>query len=425
VPEVRAGILITGTEVITGEISDRNGPWISQRLGELGVEVAQMLVIGDRPDDLAGGLSFLRQQGVDLIVTSGGLGPTADDMTAEVVADFAGRELVLDEEMEEKIAAILEGFARRFRFDRDSLREANRKQAMVPGGAVALDPAGTAPGLVVPAGEQVVIVLPGPPRELQALWGPALATEPARAVLERAAPYRQLAMRLFAVPESELAATLREIGGEVDLSPLEIVTCLRGGELYVDVRYRDGAKEAAEAVRAAIRERHGRFLFSESGERADQVVARLLEGRTIAVGESCTAGLLAARLTERPGSSAYFLGGVVAYSDQAKTELLGVPGELLAEHGAVSRQVGEAMAGGAIERFGADCGVGITGIAGPDGGSEEKPVGYVCISARLTGGEALTRDPVLPGSRDDIRERSVTVALHLLRHLLLGTEPPR
>jgi nicotinamide-nucleotide amidase len=425
VPEVRAGILITGTEVITGEISDRNGPWIAQRLGDLGVEVAQMLVIGDRRDDLAGGLRFLREQGVDLIVTSGGLGPTADDMTAEVVADFAGRELVLDEEMEGKIAAILEGFARRFRFDRDSLREANRKQAMVPEGAVALDPAGTAPGLVVPAGEQVVIVLPGPPRELQALWGPALATEPARAVLERAAPYRQLAMRLFAVPESELAATLREVGGGVDLSPLEIVTCLRGGELYVDVRYRDGAEEPVEAVRGAIRARHGRFLFSESGERADEVVARLLEGRTIAVGESCTAGLLAARLTERPGSSAYFLGGVVAYSDQAKRVLLGVPGELLAEHGAVSRQVAEAMADGAIERFSADCGVGITGIAGPDGGSEEKPVGYVCISARLADREGLTRDPVLPGSRDDVRERSVTVALHLLRHLLLGTEPPR
>ena len=424
-PEVRAGILITGTEVITGEISDRNGPWISQRLSKLGVEVAQMLVIGDRPDDLAGGLRFLREQGVDLIVTSGGLGPTADDMTAEVVADFAGRELVLDEEMEGKIAAILEGFARRFRFDRDSLREANRKQAMVPEGAVALDPAGTAPGLVVPAGEQVVIVLPGPPRELQALWGPALAAQPARAVLERAAPYRQLSLRLFAVPESELAATLREVGGEVDLSSLEIVTCLRGGELYVDVRYRDGAAEPAEAVREAIRARHGRFLFSESGERADEVVAGLLEGRTIAVGESCTAGLLAARLTERPGSSAYFLGGVVAYSDQAKRELLGVPGAMLAEHGAVSRQVAEAMADGAIERFGADCGIGITGIAGPDGGSEEKPVGYVCISARLAGGEGLTRDPVLPGSRDDVRERSVTVALHLLRHLLLGTEPPR
>jgi nicotinamide-nucleotide amidase len=422
---VRAGILVTGTEVLTGEISDRNGPWISQRLGELGVEVAHILVVGDRPDDLLAGLEFLRGEGVDLIVTSGGLGPTADDKTAEIVARFAERPLRLDEEMEEKIAAILAEFARRFRFDTESLREANRKQAMVPEGATALDPAGTAPGLVVPAGDQVVIVLPGPPRELHALWPKALETQPAREVLGRAAPYRQLALRLFAVPESELAATLREVEAETDLSELEIITCLRGGELYVDVRYRDGAHETAEAVRAAIDSKHGRFLFSESGERADEVVAGLLDGRTIAVGESCTAGLLAARLTERPGSSAYFKGGVVAYSNGAKTELLDVPAELIESHGAVSPEVAEAMAAGAISRFGAEVGVGITGIAGPDGGTEEKPVGYVCICAALASGERLARDPVIPGARDDVRERSVVVALHLVRHLLMGSEPPR
>ena len=422
---VRAGILVTGTEVLTGEISDRNGPWISQRLGERGVEVAHILVVGDRPEDLLSGLDFMRAEGVDLIFTSGGLGPTADDMTAEVVARFAGRELVLDEEMEAKIAAILERFAKRFKFDPESLREANRKQAMVPEGAVAIDPAGTAPGLVVPAGDQVVVVLPGPPRELHRMWPTALETGAAREVLERATPYRRLALRLFAVPESELAATLREVEGETDLSELEIVTCLRGGELYVDVRYRDGAEAAAEAVRAGIAERHGRFLFSESGARADEAVAGLLDGRTVAVGESCTAGLLAARLTERPGSSEYFLGGVVAYSNEAKRELLDVPDELIERHGAVSRQVAEAMATGAIGRFGADCGLGITGIAGPDGGTEEKPVGYVCICAALASGGRLARDPVVPGTRDDIRERSVTLALHLLRHLLLGTEPPR
>ncbi len=422
---VRAGILVTGTEVITGEISDRNGPWISQRLGELGVEVAHIQVVGDRPDDMLGALEFMREGGIDLIVTSGGLGPTADDKTAEIVACFAGRELRLDEGMEEKIAAILERFARRFRFDPESLREANRKQAMVPEGAIARGPAGTAPGLVVPAGEAVVVVLPGPPRELHALWPRALETDAVRALLGRTTPYNQLAMRLFMVPESDLAATLRAVGAETDLSDLEIITCLRGGELYVDVRYRDGADAAAEAVRDAVRERHGRFLFSESGEDADEVVARLLGGRTVAVGESCTAGLLAARLTSRPGSSRYFLGGVVAYSNEAKVELLGVPAELIERHGAVSPEVAEAMAAGAIERFGADAGIGLTGIAGPDGGTEEKPVGYVCICAALASGERLSRDPVIPGSRDDVRERSVVVALHLLRHLLLGEEPPR
>jgi nicotinamide-nucleotide amidase len=422
---VRAGILVTGTEVLGGQIRDRNGPWISERLGDLGVEVASILTVGDRPPDLEAALRFLREEGVDLIVTSGGLGPTADDLTAEVVGRFADREMVLDEEMERKIAAVLSEFARRFRFDPEALREANRKQAMIPAGAIPIDPAGTAPGLVVPAGEQVVIVLPGPPRELRAMWPQALDTPPARELLARAGPFRRLALRLFAVPESEIAQSLREIGEGADLSGLEITTCLHGGELDVDVRYREGGEEAAEAVRAGIAERHARFLFSDAGESAEEVVARLLDDRTLAVGESCTAGLLAARLTERPGSSAYFRGGVVAYSDQAKVELLGVPAGLIERHGAVSPEVAEAMTTGALERFGADAGLGVTGIAGPEGGSEEKPVGYVCVCAALGTGERLARDPVLPGGRADIRDRSVTVALHLLRHLLLGEEPAR
>ena len=150
---VRAGILVTGTEVLSGFITDRNGPWVSERLGELGVEVSQIALVGDRPEDLEAALGAMRDQGMDLIVTTGGLGPTADDLTAEVVGRFAGRELVLDEEMEAKIHAILKEFARRFSFDADALRAANRKQAMVPEGATAIDPAGTAPGLVVPAGE--------------------------------------------------------------------------------------------------------------------------------------------------------------------------------------------------------------------------------------------------------------------------------
>ena len=159
---VRAGILVTGTEVLSGYVTDRNGPWLSERLADLGVEVEEITVVGDRPEDLEGALRHMRDQGLDLIVTSGGLGPTADDLTAEVVGRFAGRELVLDEEMEQKIAEIIARYARRLRFDPEAVREANRKQAMVPEGATAIDPAGTAPGLVVPADGQVVIVLPGP-----------------------------------------------------------------------------------------------------------------------------------------------------------------------------------------------------------------------------------------------------------------------
>jgi nicotinamide-nucleotide amidase len=422
---VRAGILVTGTEVLSGYVTDRNGPWISERLADLGVEVAQMLVVGDRAEDLESALRHMREDGIDLIVTSGGLGPTADDLTAEVVGRFAGRELVLDEEMEEKIGAIIKRFARRLRFDPEAVREANRKQAMVPEGATALDPAGTAPGLVVPADGQVVIVLPGPPRELQALWPKAIEAAPAREVLDRAEPYRTMSIRMFGIPESELAGTLREIEADTDLSALEITTCLRGGELVTDVRHRPGDEGAAEALRAGLEERLGRFTYSEAGEGVEEVVFRLLGDRTIAVAESCTGGLLAGRLTERPGSSRWFAGGVVSYSDEAKTEMLGVDAGLIERHGAVSPEVAEAMSDGAIERFDADVACSVTGIAGPDGGTEEKPVGYVCFCVKASSGEKLPRDIVLPGDRADIRLRSTVVALHLVRYLLEGREPPR
>lgn len=422
---VRAGILVTGTEVLSGFVTDRNGPWISEQLAGLGVEVAQSMVVGDRPEDLEGALRHMREDGIDLIVTSGGLGPTADDLTAEVVGRFAGRELVLDKQMEQRIAEIIRGFARRLRFDPEAIREANRKQAMVPEGATAIDPAGTAPGLVVPADGQVVIVLPGPPRELQAMWPKAIETPPARELLDRAEPFSTHSVRMFGIPESELAKALREVEDDTDLEPLEVTTCLRGGELVIDIRHRAGAEATAQALIEGLDERLGQFTYTHEGETIEEVIARLLDGRKVAVAESCTAGLLAARLTERPGSSEYFNGGVVAYSDEAKTELLGVDAGLIEEHGAVSPQVADAMADGAIERFEADVACSVTGIAGPDGGTEEKPVGYVCFCAKLNSGEKLPRDIVLPGDRADIRQRSTVVALHLVRYLLEGREPPR
>jgi nicotinamide-nucleotide amidase len=422
---VRAGIVVTGTEVLNGRISDRNGPWLSERLSGLGVEVAHILVVGDRADDLEAALRFMDAEGMDLVVTSGGLGPTADDLTAEVVGRFSGRELHLDQGMEDKIASILRSFARRIRLDPDALMAANRKQAMVPEGAITIDPVGTAPGLVVPAERLVVIVLPGPPRELQPMWEPAIATEPVREVLERATPFDGYTLRLFGIPESEIAKSLREIEqGGVDLGGLEITTCLRGGEIEVDVRYRDGADEAAEAVRRGMAERHGQYLFSTDGETIDAQVAELLEGHSLGLAESCTGGLLAGRITRVPGASRYLAGSVVAYSDQAKVDLLGVDPELIDAHGAVSPEVAEAMAIGALERFGADVAVSVTGIAGPDGGTREKPVGYVCFNARIRDGRALARDPVIPGGREDIRERAALVGLHMLRMLLREEEPP-
>jgi nicotinamide-nucleotide amidase len=423
---VRAGIVVTGTEVITGRIADANGPWVSERLAELGVEVAHIEVVADRPDDLEHALRFLADEGMDLIITSGGLGPTADDLTAEIVGRFAGRPLLLDLEMEEKIATILRRFAKRrnWKIDEAAMMDANRKQAMVPEGAEALDPVGTAPGLVVPAGERVVIVLPGPPRELQPMWPRAIATDAVQAILARATPLHGLTMRMFGVPESEIAKSLREIEHDdgVDVEAVEVTTCLRKGEIEIDVRWRDETEDIAFAVRDGLQRRHPQETFSLDGETIDEQVAKLLRDKGLKLGlaESCSGGMLAARLTNPPGASDYFMGSVVSYSYAAKEELLGVPGELLEARGAVSPEVAEAMAKGALERFGADVAVSITGIAGPTGGTEEKPVGYVCFNARLADGTSIARDPVIPGDRHDIRERSALVAMHLLRNLLGG-----
>jgi nicotinamide-nucleotide amidase len=422
---VRAGIVVTGTEVITGRIADKNGPWVSEALADLGIEVAHILIVADRPDDLEAALRFLAEEGMDLIVTTGGLGPTADDLTAEVVARFAGRELLLDEEVEAKIAEVLRGFAKRFKFDEEAVMVANRKQAMVPEGATPLDPVGTAPGLVVPDGERTILVLPGPPRELQPMWPAALEAAPVQALLARATPLHGYTLRMFGIPESEIAKSLREMEEEgVVLPEVEITTCLRRGEIEIDVRYRDDAIATAEAVREGLAERHRAQLFSEDGETIDAQVAKLLAGHRLGLAESCSGGLLAARITDLPGASDYMAGSVVAYSNEAKAELLGVDPGLIERHGAVSPEVAEAMAKGALERFEADIAVSITGIAGPDGGTEEKPVGYVCFNARLADGTSIAREPVIPGGRADIRERSALVGVHLLRMLLSGAEPP-
>jgi nicotinamide-nucleotide amidase len=328
--------------------------------------------------------------------------------------------MLLDEEMDAKIAEILSGFAQRFRLDPEALQVANRKQAMVPEGAVPLDPVGTAPGLVVPAGERVVVVLPGPPRELQPMWAAAAETEPVHELLSRATPLRGYTMRMFGVPESEIAKSLREMEAEgLELGAVEITTCLRRGEIEIDVRYRDRSEAVAEAVREGLTRRHSEETFSVDGETIDAQVATLLLGHRLALAESCSGGLMAARITDLAGASEYFAGGVVAYSNEAKTAMLGVDPGLIEGHGAVSPEVAEAMAVGAIERFEADVAVSITGLAGPGGGSEEKPVGYVCFNARLADGTSIARDPVIPGGRLDIRERSALVGMHLLR-LLLG-----
>jgi nicotinamide-nucleotide amidase len=421
----RAGILITGTEVLTGIIADRNGPWLSERLRDVGVDVAVIEIVGDRPDDLLSALSHMRDDGLVVIVTSGGLGPTADDLTAEIVGRFSGREMVLDDRLEQRIGEILAPMVRRWPgLDLDAIKASNRKQAVIPEGATVLDPVGTAPGLVVApqsGSGPIVVVLPGPPRELQPMWEMAAATDAFKTAIAGAPSYRRGIMRLFGIPESEIANTLRAAQAEgLSLSELEITTCLRRGEIEIATMFEPRAAPAYEAFAAFVRARHSDTLFSEDGSTVDQQIASLLAGKTIAVAESCTGGLMSARLTDRAGSSAYFAGGIVAYSDEAKVSLVGVDPALIERVGAVSTEVAQALADGAVRRFHADVGVGITGIAGPDGGTEDKPVGLVCFSVASAAGEHITRALRLPGGRADVRDRSTTVAMHMVRRLLRG-----
>ncbi len=426
---VRAGIVVTGTEVLTGRTSDRNGPWVSERLGELGIEVAHILVVGDRPEDLLGALRFCADRELDLIVTTGGLGPTADDLTAQIVGDFAGRELCVHPEMEGKITRIIEGFARRMqlrpggdaRRDPQAGHGARGSEALGPGRNRARSRRAGRRG----ARRRAAGTAARAAGHVARCRGDAGDRRP---LIERAPEMEAAAMKMFGIPESTLAKSLREIEHDdgVALERIEITTCLRrGAELEIDVSYAASEGAVVEGLFAGLRARHGEFIYTETGETIDEIVARLLAdgGHRLATGESCTAGLLAARITDRPGSSAYFSGGVVAYSNEAKSELLGVDPGLLATHGAVSTEVAEAMADGAIERFGASVGVGITGVAGPEGGTESKPVGYVCFCVKEAperGGRAMIRDPKLPGGRGDVRDRSVSVALHMIRRLLLG-----
>ena len=417
---VRAAVLVTGTEVLTGRVTDRNGPWLADRLLELGVELAHITICGDRAGDIEAQLRFLRAEGVDLIVTTGGLGPTADDMTVAIVARFCGRELVLDEAMEATIAEIVNKWMARFPdTDFNAVQEANRKQAMVPDGATVLHPVGTAPGAVIP-GTPTVVVLPGPPRELQAMWPAAIATAAVQQAIAGRTEYRQAMVRMFGLAESGLADTLRDAERQIaGFGDLEITTCLRRGEVEMVTRYEPASAPIYQALIELVQDRHGATIFSEDGSSIDDQVARLLAGRRIATAESCTSGLVAARLTDRPGSSDYVAGGVVAYANEAKVALLGVDGALIAEHGAVSAEVAEAMAAGALSRFGADIAIATTGVAGPGGGTADKPVGMVWFAVMLANGPTVTRCIRIPGERSDVRDRSTTVAMHLLRQALM------
>jgi nicotinamide-nucleotide amidase len=424
---VRAGIVVTGTEVLSGIIADRNGPWLSERLRERGVQLAHIDVVGDRTADLRAAMEFLAGQRLDVVITSGGLGPTADDLTIEVVADFCGRELRLDVELEQRILAIVGRLRGRFpHADEGALRAGARKQAYVPDGATVLEPVGTAPGLVVPAADgagPTVVVLPGPPGELQPMWEAAVATPALEHALAGAGNLEQRIVRLYGLPESEIAETLRVLAARgVPLERLEVTTCLRRGEIEIATVFPPDAADAYAELESGLRDRHADTLFSTDGATIDELIGRQLAGppvHTIAVAESCTGGLMAGRLTDRAGSSEYVLGGAVVYANEAKVAMADVPSELIERHGAVSPEVARALAEGARSRFGAELGIGITGIAGPGGAVPGKPVGTVCLSLAAPG-DRIEHTVHLLGGRAEVRERTTTIVMHMLRRLLGG-----
>ena len=411
----RAIVVVTGSELVRGDRRDLNGPFLARELVSLGVGPARIVIVGDGPTELEDAL----RAGVeaDLCLVSGGLGPTHDDRTVETLTRVTGRELVVDADLEQEIEAVSRGHAERLRRPYAEFAPGVRKQASLPAGASSLGLAGTAPGIVLEVEERVVVCLPGPPSELRRLWKAALESDPLRRLLSSAQKPSRRTLRFYGVSESAVARALDEAGGDGD--GVEVTVCARDFEIHVDLVVPEGGAPRAEALSAALRERLGESLFSEDEQTIAAIVLELcrVRGLTLATAESCTGGLVAARLTGVPGASEVFRGSVVAYADDVKTDELGVPADVLVAHGAVSAETAEAMAAGVRVRLHADIGVSDTGVAGPGGGTPEKPVGLVYLHAIGPEGE-LAAEFSVPADRETVRTRAAVAALHLVRRLL-------
>jgi nicotinamide-nucleotide amidase len=411
----RAAIVVTGSELVRGERSDRNGPFLAAEALRLGIDPGRITIVGDRPEDLRAALA--EGLSADLMLVSGGLGPTHDDRTVEMVADAAGVPLVVDAELERQIEGVSRTIAQRLRRSFDEFAPGVRKQATMPAGAESVGLAGTAPGLVLAVAGCAVVVLPGPPGELQRLWPAALQTPAVREVLGRAVPPARRVLRLFGVGESSVARALAEAGGDGD--GVEATICARDFEIHIDLLTEPGAEGRADELAERLRGSLERYVFAEDERPIEEIVLDLCRARglSLATAESCTGGLVAARLTGIPGASDVFRGAVVAYDDAVKERELGVPADLLERQGAVSAEVAAAMAAGARQRLAVDVAVAVTGIAGPGGGSPEKPVGLVFLHAAAPD-HSLDLRFDFPGEREWIRSRATVAALHLVRRLL-------
>jgi nicotinamide-nucleotide amidase len=412
-----AEVIAVGSELLGSTRVDTNSLFLSHRLGALGIDLRAKSVVGDSRDHLATMFTQALAR-VDLVVLTGGLGPTADDLTREVVAHALGLEVRED-------PTIVERLEKRFAARGMRMPAINRNQAMVPRGATALDnPNGTAPGLFIEAGDKVVLLLPGPPREMQPMVE-GLATG---ALLERASDERIYRVALYLTGRGE--SHVEEISQPLyspwarETPPIETTILASPGqvELHLSLRSSDPAAamarlaEARDTLAAAL----GSEVYSREGIPLEQVVGELLHARglTIATAESCTGGLLMSRLTDVAGSSAYVVAGVVVYSNTSKTQFADVDPALIAAHGAVSEPVAVALADGIRARTGADVGVGITGVAGPGGGTPQKPVGMVAIAVSSRDG-AKVRTFNFVGPRAQVKFWATQAALDLVRRLLV------
>ena len=417
---MKAEIIAVGSELLTPDRVDTNSLFLTEELNKLGIEVVRKSIVGDNRDDLSAAFHEALER-VELIIASGGLGPTEDDLTRETVADLLGRKLQLNKD----ILQYIEG---RFRQLGREMPSVNMRQAMVPEGAEVLEnPRGSAPGLWIEDGGRRIALLPGPPRELKPMFHEQVLPRLQRFASSVRMFHREL--RVAGMGESALEQRIRPI--YTRYADVNTTILAAPGEIQIHLRiWTDDAAHArktlgeiVQSFQLALTDR----IFSLDGSPLEEVVAQILtmNGATISAAESCTGGLLAQRLTSIAGSSSYFLGGVVCYSNELKTAWADVPAELIKTKGAVSSEVAIALADGIRRRAGSTLGVGITGIAGPGGGSEEKPVGTVHVAISHAGG-VKERGTRFPGDREAIRWHAAQLALDMVRiHFLYnGGEPP-
>lgn len=410
---LQAEIIAVGSELLTPFRVDTNSLWLTDRLNALGIAVEMKSVVGDDEARLE---QVLREslKRSDIVITTGGLGPTEDDVTRKAAARALGRALILDDAV---LARIRERFARRG----IPMPAINERQALVLDGAVVLENKyGTAPGLFVEDKGKRLFLLPGPPSEMKVVFEDGVA--PLLAGLSGGLKIHRRVVKISGMTESAVDQAVAPIYRRYDNPQTTILATGDGIELHLMARA-DTDEEADRLlveVIDQIEEKLGAHVYSTRGESLEEVVGRLLliKRYTLAVAESCTGGLIAKRLTDVPGSSQYFLGGVVAYSDQAKRELLGVPSELITTHGAISRPVTEAMATGVKQRLGSTLGIAVTGVAGPTGGTPETPVGLLIIGL-ADDVHVESRAITLTGDRERIRELGALLTLSLLRQRLL------